>query len=360
MHTDSTQILVSVVMPVYNAAPYLKDSIDSILHQTYPHFEFIIVNDASQDESQDIITSYNDPRICLINKPTNTGIADAINQGLAVAKGKYIVRMDADDKSVIHRIATQVKFMEDNPHIGVSGAFIHQFKTVKGKDQWVKVYNYPSEPEVCRLRIFTRRTFTYHPTVIIRHQLLQEHQLKYDPTKDPAEDANLWHRMTPFCQFGNIPEVLVHYRLHDQQTSTILNHLLVENYTISFRQLMQTIYPDITEEEFQLHCDFFSQRALQTYPQAKFQTTLDWLQKLISTNRELNEYICPQDLLLEDIAKKWFAFCNQYTTQGFSTWRLYKKAFFRKYYNAGKKNTLRFLLDCILAKKSHYLEPAQS
>ena len=97
-------------MSVYNGEKYLREAIDSILNQTFKDFEFIIVNDGSTDNSLKIIKSYNDPRITIINQK-NTGLAKALNEGIKIAKGKFIARMDADDISEPERFKKEYKFM---------------------------------------------------------------------------------------------------------------------------------------------------------------------------------------------------------------------------------------------------------
>jgi len=102
---------VSVVMSVYNGEKYLREAVDSILNQTFTDFEFIIVDDGSTDKSADVISSYNDPRIVLIQQ-ANKGLAVALNVGIKAAKGVYIGRMDADDISHTRRLELQVDYME--------------------------------------------------------------------------------------------------------------------------------------------------------------------------------------------------------------------------------------------------------
>lgn len=119
--------MISVVMPVYNGEKYLREAIDSILNQTCTDFEFIILNDASTDETEEIILSYDDPRITYARNETNLQIANTLNKGIALAKGKYIARMDADDISLPERFERQIKFMEDNPDIDVCGCSMKTF-----------------------------------------------------------------------------------------------------------------------------------------------------------------------------------------------------------------------------------------
>ena len=114
-------------MPAYNAEKYIAESIESILSQTFTDFEFIIINDASTDSTKEIIESFQDSRIILINNEQNLGVAKSLNIGIATAKGKYIARMDADDISLPERFQTQFNFMEKNPDIDICGSWARMF-----------------------------------------------------------------------------------------------------------------------------------------------------------------------------------------------------------------------------------------
>ena len=94
---------ISVIMPAYNAEKYLREAIDSILGQTFTDFELIVINDCSRDDTEQIILSYQDPRIVYLKNEKNLGVAGTLNRGLEVARGAYIARMDADDRSVPDR-----------------------------------------------------------------------------------------------------------------------------------------------------------------------------------------------------------------------------------------------------------------
>lgn len=106
--------LVSILMPVYNGRDYLRPAIDSLLAQTYRNFELLIVNDGSKDDSQEIIDSYKDPRIVSLQQE-NQGVAKSLNNGLKVAKGKYVRRHDADDISTPDSLEIQIDFLENHP-----------------------------------------------------------------------------------------------------------------------------------------------------------------------------------------------------------------------------------------------------
>src|ERR1017187_7276972 len=118
---------ITVLMPVYNAAPFLREAIDSILNQTFKNFELLIINDGSTDNCEEIILTYKDPRIRYIKNETNIKLISTLNKGIKLSKGKYIVRMDADDISFPDRIEKQVNYMETNPAIALCGTWFSSF-----------------------------------------------------------------------------------------------------------------------------------------------------------------------------------------------------------------------------------------
>lgn len=109
-------MLISVIIPVYNAAQFIEDSIESILNQSYKTLEIICVDDCSTDNSYDLLSKYAeiDSRVVLLQNELNSGISSALNRGISIAKGELIARMDADDISLHHRIEYQYKFLKNN------------------------------------------------------------------------------------------------------------------------------------------------------------------------------------------------------------------------------------------------------
>jgi len=200
---------ISVVMPVYNGEKYLREAIDSILNQTYNDFEFIIINDGSTDKTDEIILSYDDPRIVYIKNEENLQIVKTLNKGIDLAKGKYIARMDADDISLPKRFEKQMKFMEKNPEIGVCGTWIEVFGI---RNERLK---YPVEHEEIKATLLFNSALA-HPSVMIKRSILQINH--YDVLYNKAEDYALWIELLETCKFCNIPEYLLKYRLHKKQT----------------------------------------------------------------------------------------------------------------------------------------------
>lgn len=127
---------VSIIMPAYNAAKFIRPAVDSILGQTFRDFELIILNDGSTDDTRAIIESYEDDRIRLINKD-NSGVASTLNLGLKEAKGEFIWRHDADDISLPEKLERQVNFLEEHPEFVLCATQI-AFMSERGKVAWNK------------------------------------------------------------------------------------------------------------------------------------------------------------------------------------------------------------------------------
>ncbi|WP_052746042.1 glycosyltransferase family 2 protein [Sulfurovum lithotrophicum] len=203
--------MISVVMPVYNGEKYLNEAIDSILHQTYTDFEFIILNDGSTDRTEEIILSYDDPRIVYVKNEENLQIVKTLNKGIALAKGKYIARMDADDISLPERFKKQVEFMEENPDIDVCGTWV---KTIGyNVEQW----QYPVGHEQIKSYLLFDSALA-HPSVIFRSTVFEH--INYEEAYNKAEDYALWVELSKEHTLHNLPLYLLQYRLHPGQTES--------------------------------------------------------------------------------------------------------------------------------------------
>jgi len=205
---------VSVLMPVYNAAPYLREAMDSILGQTYTDFEFLIINDGSTDTSEEIIQSYQDPRIIYEKNNGNLGLIDTLNQGIELAKGKYIVRMDADDISLPERFARQVVFMDAQPKVGACGTAYRFF----GDSDQTEVR--PADHK----RAFTLLASTPclgHPTSMIRKEVLSNSGIRYEKAYGYAADYAFWVRISQVSRLCSLPETLLLYRWHSLNMSRV-------------------------------------------------------------------------------------------------------------------------------------------
>ncbi len=241
---------VSVVMPVYNGERYLQESIESILKQTFTDFEFIIINDGSTDRSGEIIKSYHDQRIRLIENESNLGLTISLNKGLSSASGEYIARMDADDISLPERFAKQVDFLKTHPDIGVLGSGV-QFIDHHGTPS--SILQYPSEHGLLQWYLYFLNPII-HSTVMMRRKIV-ETVGGYNPERtDPhAEDYELWDGLSNVTRLWNLNEVLLYYRLHQHSYSNVYFSAHRENdkritQMMIERTLQKEIKPDISAE----------------------------------------------------------------------------------------------------------------
>ncbi len=201
-------------MSVYNGERFLKEAIESILHQTYKDFEFLIVNDCSNDLSRNIILSYNDPRIRLIDNGQNIGLTRSLNKGLMLARGKYIARMDADDISMPDRLEKEIAFMEANPDYAVVGTFLK----VINENSDVK-YTIEKPIEYAQIIEFLKKdSCIAHGSAMMRKTCLFDVGL-YDESFEKAQDYDLWLRISERYKIYNISEYLYMWRIHDKNLS---------------------------------------------------------------------------------------------------------------------------------------------
>jgi len=204
-------------MSVFNGEKYLAEAIESILAQTFADFEFVIVDDGSQDRSAEIIQSYakGDERIQMVPLAANTGVAAARNSGIAAAKGLYVALMDCDDISLPERLRKQVKFMKSNAEIGAVG--VHSRVVFEDKRP-----SYDREPAqrhaLIMMDCFIGVPFL-HGTLMMRRDLFLKVGC-FDPTFQYSADRDLMTRLMGRTKFANIPEILYIYRRNEgQQTS---------------------------------------------------------------------------------------------------------------------------------------------
>ena len=205
--------LISVLLPVYNSELYIKEAVDSILNQTYSHFELIIIDDCSTDNTIAILRSYHDSRINLIVKSENTGYTNSLNYGISIAKGKYIARMDGDDISLPERFEKQVDFLENNPEVVLCGT---QYQIIGTS----KTCNHPTEHDEIKAKLILG-CYIAHPTVMFNKTFFDDNQLNYNTEMEPAEDYDLWSRVAFLGKIANLNEVFLDYRVHENQTSHV-------------------------------------------------------------------------------------------------------------------------------------------
>jgi glycosyltransferase involved in cell wall biosynthesis len=322
-------------MPVYNGEKYLRESIESILNQTYSNFEFLIINDGSTDNSEKIIKSYNDKRIRLIKNSQNIKLSATLNKGIDMSQGEYIVRMDCDDISLPNRLAIQVKYMDENPNIGVCGSFVDIFYE---KNLWLhNIVKYPVTDAEIKETLFFQCAFS-HPTVIIRKKSLNYYNLSYNPNYSYAQDYKLWIDCSKYLLFANIPQVLLRYRRNAQSISISkrieqmeialkISNELLEYYSFKSMQPIEPILLDMIKRKY---------------------ISIDKLKVVHLWFWEFSKKRTKKFLNLEKTAvNAWFCLCTQATYLGYPLLAFYLKSYLGKRFNKMSFSFLKFFVKCL-------------
>ena len=227
---------ISCIMPAYNAGKFLKVAIDSILNQTFKNFELIIINDGSSDNTEEIILSYNDPRIVYIKNEHNLKLIKTLNKGIDMANGEFISRMDSDDQALPNLFARELKEFEEHPDAGIVNTLTYHMSEdgtrIRPNRQYFKV-----SPEVCSV-VCIYANMISHPGVMVKGNIMRQYRYNDDETYLHFEDSELWCRMfADGIKCYTLSERLLNYRM----TSTSINALYAkerflrkENFIISY------------------------------------------------------------------------------------------------------------------------------
>lgn len=334
--------LVSVILPVFNAAPYLAEAIQSILVQTYENFELVIVDDASDDESGSIIGSFSDSRIVRLSNEVNKGLSFSLNRGMRHARGAFLARMDADDISLPDRFARQVDYLQKHPDVAVCGAWMETFGT-GGETVW-KV---PEHHDVIASRLVFESALC-HPTVMLHRRLFVDAGLEYAEELQLAQDFELWSRCFRSLRFANIPEVLLRYRLHDHNLD-------------SARQTRQTAFADkvrlrliaelglqASDDELLLHSELSTWRVPMEY--TRLEQAHAWLLRLLQANDQ--RLVFPSEAFPGVLAERWSQLCFTATNLGLPVLRLYYCSPLRSRIPVPLRHHLLFLIRSVLRQCS--------
>ncbi len=332
--------LVTVLMPVFNAAQFLHQAIESILLQTFTDFEFIIINDGSTDNSEQIILGFNDPRIRYIKNETNLRLIATLNKGFALANGKYIARMDADDISLENRLERQVQFMEANTDVVMAGSWFESIGEVR------KVVKYESDINLIRFKLLYQTQFC-HPTVIIRKSVLQQLDVLFDPVYLHAEDYDLFSRLSYKFKVSNIPEVLLNYRVHATNVSVLYKDIQIENSLKVITGNFKALGVSTSKEEAAL----FTELAYQNY--LKISSKLPVVEELLRKIAEASpgNKLIQHPFLYNYAVNAWFNLCYNLIGQADNISTVFFNSTLTQKH-VSLKNKCRFILKNLLTKKA--------
>ena len=208
-------------MPVYNREKYVREAVESVLNQTFENFEFLIIDDGSEDQTDNILRSFSDARIRLISHSQNKGIAQRMNEGLALARGECLAIMNSDDIAFPERIEKQVAYLDQNPDIGAvaSTAILIDAEGRTLSRVWEAEKNSISYKEITKT--MKRVCCICNPTTMVRTKILKRYRFN-EKLPNFGEDYEMWLH---FCSDKNLiykfSEPLLKYREHSKSERSL-------------------------------------------------------------------------------------------------------------------------------------------
>ena len=200
---------ISVIMSVFNGEKYLREAIDSVLRQSFRDLELIIINDASTDQTQEILESYPDPRIRVFTNIENTGPAGSLNKAISLSRGEYIAVLDADDVAMAKRLEESVFFLKKNEDVGLVGT---SFCVIDGTGETLETRSVPVEDKAIRQALRTDNCFC-HSSIMMRKKCVESIGC-YRDGLDLSQDNDLYLRFSESFKLGGIDKPLCKWRLN--------------------------------------------------------------------------------------------------------------------------------------------------
>lgn len=239
---------VSVLLPVYNAARHLSETLASLAAQTQRDFEIVAVDDGSTDGSSHVLAAFaqRDERLRIVHQK-RAGIAVALNRAIAESRGRFLARMDADDVAAPDRLTVQAELLLGRPEVAVCGSWVRVLN--QGR---TRVLRLPSTDDAIRARLLFGSAFV-HPAVMIRRESLANMEGPYEPAAPPVEDYRLWLGLADQGAFFNIPRVLLTYRQHAGQVTAEADPSGTIKLQTLRRELLSRIGVACAAREQQLH-----------------------------------------------------------------------------------------------------------
>lgn len=233
--------VVSILMPVYKTAPYLREAVESILSQSFTDFELVVLNDCSPDDAEEILDTYTDPRIVRYKGEKNVGLSNILNVGIGMARGQYIARMDSDDLSLPDRLRIQVDYLESHPDIDLVSAGMKLFGAKE--EIWMREQN----PEKVKIEALFHSPIL-HASSMWRRVRFEDNGLRFRQEMVPSEDYDLWTRaLVKGLKLANLRQVLYKYRIHPAQATTRTD-LTAEKDRLVQQRFLQDTLPSLSEK----------------------------------------------------------------------------------------------------------------
>ena len=287
-------VKVTVLMTLYNKAPYVAEAIQSILNSSFTDLELLVVDDASTDGGLELVKAIGDPRIRILESAVNTGRAAAANRGYDAARGEYVAVLDADDIAHPERLAKQVAFLDAHPEVGAVGTPV---QVLGGTES---MYVRPADNADCRaLMLFTDPVL--YQTSMLRRSVLEQHKLRCNAEwRLPGMDYLFILSIGPHAAYGNLQEPLLIYRMGDNNMRHGRNPL-ADKAALN-KEVFRFFGLPITDREVQLQMALHDVYDLR-FTSASVREMRAWVDRLTQMNRERGLF--PLELFEAELERRW-------------------------------------------------------
>lgn len=335
---------VTVLMPTYNVAPYVKEAIESVLQQTYRDFELLVIDDCSTDNTVEVVRGIEDERIRIVQNEKNVGLAENLNRGLSHITTEYVARMDGDDIAEPFWLEKEVSVLDENPEIGICSTGFERFGSVKS------LVRFPERHEDIMANML------FECSVIVptfRMSLYRDHGLRYSTDAFPAEDYRFWADCLRVTKIYNIQETLFHYRMHPAQICTARREEQHSKVAQVRRYMLDWLSTDFTEEEKQYYTGSFM--APQIASRQDLLGRQAFCQKMIEKNRSVGHF--DEDALRRRLDKHlrltlYSTIVNHYFQGGYSFTKYLHYLTSGLAWHTGCKYETKILLKSLLHRKA--------
>lgn len=270
---------ISVLFPNYNNGPFLKEALDSVFAQSYQNFEIIFVDDCSSDNGVEIAKSYNDERIKIFQKDTNSGIVDTMNLGLEHIDTEYFIRMDGDDISTPDRFEKLVAFMEANPKIGICSSAIKTFGAIN------EVMKYEKDPEMNKANLIFGHSIG-HASSIFRTAVFKDNGITYVDRFWRMEDYYLFYQLRNHANSTAIDDELYLYRREDYNYNEEIMEKKRKEFYRFYEMVLEEMGIDFTDQDVKTHI----QLSLREQPSMSYSDYKAHIEKLLEANQRSNSF----------------------------------------------------------------------
>lgn len=334
---------VTILMPTYNVAPYVREAVESVLKQSFSDFRLLVVDDASTDGTLDVVRAINDPRIRIEAFPNNVGLADNLNRGLELIDTALVARMDGDDIAEPWWLEHEVGYLDSHPEVGICSGGFERFGTVKS------LVRFPES------HADSMANMLFECSVIVptfRMSLFRDHRLRYRTSAFPAEDYRFWAECLRVTQMHNLQETLFHYRMHPTQICTSRREEQQRKVAEVRLYMLEWLSTGFTAEEKAYYTGPFM--APQIASRQDYRNRRDFCGRLLAENRSVGHF--DEDALRRRLDKHltlslYSTVVERFFKDSYSPLRYLRYLSSGLALKTGRRYEMRFLLKSLMFKK---------